>query len=45
MDVVRLGRMDGHTVRTNTVILPHTDTGVGSAEIDTDSFWHAGLCL
>jgi hypothetical protein len=32
-------------VHTNTVVLPYTDAGVGGAEIDTDSFWHSGLCM
>jgi hypothetical protein len=31
---------NANIVRTNMVILPYTNAGVGSAEIDTDSFWH-----
>ena len=37
--------MDGDIGRTNTVILPYTDAGVASTEIDTDSCWHVGLYL
>lgn len=37
-------RGEANIIRTNTVVLPYTDAGVGGAEIDTDSFWHGGLC-
>ena len=46
-EVVSIGKKVGLAevgfgiLRTNTVVLPYTDAGVGGTEINTDSFWHS----